>query len=313
MILSVESINFYILWFTDRHVTLIHVRNSKKKGFNKPVTTRQAEAVPRSLRKLQKSLKITKEKEGSQKGSASGRNRQQSSQQKSNKKRKLHGKQQLANQATVLKPGEQYEFQTTIREGESFKSYCRRIGREKRMVLVGQSQKLTKISEKRKRHLNERKQKEKEKRSGLKQEDDADSADDPRPAHLKNRKKEFDKTEEVKFGEVADAPPLISRFPKKKEVGMNALAEFLRKKQEEAESAGENGDEDEGEDSDEDEEEREERERAEEEYKKQQQKEQLEARMLELMRERSQNAYTALKKRNRVPNTLLHVDANVFG
>jgi hypothetical protein len=115
-----------------------------------------------------------------------------------------------------------YKFQTEMREGETFRSYSRRIGIEKRRVLIAQAEKLKRTSGKRKQFLDDRKKRGKE---GKRAADDSygDAKHEKGWVTRDYRIKDFEQTESVRFGEVADRPPDLSVVPKQKKRGANIV------------------------------------------------------------------------------------------
>jgi hypothetical protein len=101
---------------------------------------------------------------------------------------------------------EDYKFKTELKPGESFKSYSKRIGLEKRQVLLGHAEQLKNISNKRKNHLNNRKAREKQKKIGKKLEMEEDSHFEAAFA-----------PERIAFGDIADRPPIFTLTPKVKQ------------------------------------------------------------------------------------------------
>lgn len=290
------------IWAGDTFCTDVNRKakyvKGKQKELPKEASERELSKVPRKLRDLSRSMA---DKDGHflkpkrKRGDRESHEVQAASMKKKRAKKKEAG---VEEEVRTLQAGEKYKFETTIREGESFRSYSRRIGREKRQVLVAQAQKMHKLSDKRKTFLDMRREKVKAKAAGKLAavgKDDTSIDDDNLPEHLKNRKREFDKVEAVKFGEVAEAPPLIQHFPKRKEdkqqAGLSELAAFLQRKQAEAQDGDEEEEDSESSDA---------REERREEEEKRREKELLQARMHELMREKSLTAYANSKQKRKV-------------
>mmetsp|Transcript_9621 Transcript_9621/g.18300 ORF Transcript_9621/g.18300 Transcript_9621/m.18300 type:complete len:374 (+) Transcript_9621:3-1124(+) len=170
-----------------------------------------------------------------------------SAQKKKKTKKKKKPNEQSNEEEVVLKEGDKYEFQSKIRPGESFRKYSARIGREKRAVLVAQASKLTKLSSKRKAFLNSRKEAAKDKKQEIKEQ--ASFATKAAKYQIKDEeakkralaepetptdsvqvrqppKKKFKKVDKVVFGEVADRPPDLLVRPKRKKTPAELMAEL---------------------------------------------------------------------------------------
>jgi len=202
--------------------------------------------------KTQKKLHALKQKQGKT-DEASGANRVKKNPENNNtptsqKKKKSNKKKNTLeyhdngdDSADVIKATDKYEFQSKIRPGESFRKYSARIGREKRIVMVAQAQSLTKMSQKRKTFLNDKKKSDKLKKKQTidegkfatkemkyrKQEEEnnkrhrdgeeEEEGEGEQPEIAKPpAKKKFKKIDSVPFGEVADRPPALLLKPKKK-------------------------------------------------------------------------------------------------
>lgn len=174
--------------------------------------------------------------------------------------------------APVSEQDSVHKFATKIEPGESFASYCKRIGQEKRIALLSQAGgKMKKTSDKRKQFLKDKKKKKKKGGGG-------NGSDGDEEQGGRGGKAKVFEAEKIKFGDIADRPPELTVKPKKKErVNVTNIARIG---------------EDEDEDSDEEADRQESAEAA-------VAKKQAEARMLAMLRDKAQAAYKQSKQRRR--------------